>query len=179
MTDFEKSWDFIFRRRSNLVQDKLELEYVHSLMVECKPESYLEIGTAEGDSLYVLGSILPETGRIHWIDKDEDITRPMRQPIEEMLKPRRITSYSGLSGEDGAILSDLFDVVLIDGGHEYATVLQDSQRFAPLAKKYVFWHDVQIPEVRQAVHDYLQDNRRREYTTFINSSSMGFGVLKL
>lgn len=179
MKTFSELWDFIFRRRHNLVQDRLELKYVYGLMTECKPQSYLEIGTAEGDSLYVLGSTLPESGRIHWIDKDEPGCREKRQQIEELLKPRTITGYSGLSTDDASVVTDMFDVVLIDGGHDYETVLSDCQHFADLARKYVLFHDIQIPEVNRAVHDYLQDNRSGEYSTFINSTGMGFGILKV
>jgi hypothetical protein len=180
MKTFEDKWQFVSRRRQNMVQDRAELEYVHGLMEACKPESYLEIGTAEGDSLYVLGSILPEHERIHWIDKDEFGCRKKRIEIEDMLKPRVITGYSGLSTDDGAVIDEKFDVVMIDGGHDYETVRSDCKNYACQAKKYVFWHDIQIPEVKKAIYDFIEINPHLgNISTFINSDTMGYAILEI
>lgn len=182
-SDLQKMWRFCQKRGDVMVQDYHELEYVYNLMRDCKPDSYLEIGTAEGDTLLMLGSTLPETGRIHWIDKDEPQFREKRQQVTEMLKPRTITAYSGLSTDHLDIWKSViigpylpFDVVMIDGGHEYETVLSDSQRFAPLANRYVFWHDIQMPSVKKAVDEYMDG---KKYETFICSDNMGYGILKI
>lgn len=176
MISFEEKFQFISKRRSNIVQEKSELEYVHGLMESLNPESYLEVGTAEGDSLYVLGSLISETGRIHWVDKDESTPRIMRMHVEEMLKPRTITGYSGLSTDDEAQLDEQFDVVMIDGGHDYETVLCDCRRFVPLARKLVLWHDIQLAGVKKAVDEYMAG---RKYETFIHSETMGYAILRV
>lgn len=178
-TPFSSMWKFCKHRGDCMVQTYSELEYVYGLMRSCNAQSYLEIGTAEGDTLYILGSTVANTGRIHWIDKNEPLCRDKRIQIEGLLKPRKITGYAGLSTDASADLDEMFDVVLIDGAHDYETVLSDSRRFAPLARKYVFWHDVQIEEVKRAVHDYLQDHRRGNYSEFIDSTGMGFGILEI
>lgn len=176
---FESKWDFIFRRRANVVQERSEMEYAHSLIEACKPESYLEIGTAEGDSLFVFGSLLPEHGHIHWIDKAEKQTQFLREQSEKMLAPRAITSYRGLSTDVDArvgVQRRMFDVVYIDGGHDYETVLADCRNYVPLARKLVLWHDIQMPDVKRALDEYMNG---KPYETFINSDTMGYAILKV
>jgi hypothetical protein len=56
---FDQYWRVI-KDRSTTVQEYHELEHVFNLMRDC--ESYLEVGTAEGNSLYVLAHALK--GRI-------------------------------------------------------------------------------------------------------------------
>jgi predicted O-methyltransferase YrrM len=179
---FEEKWNYINKRRQNVVQQKSEMAYIHDLIAEYKPESYLEIGTAEGDSLYVFGSLLPEHGRIHWIDKAEPHTTNLRIEAEELLKPRNITSYAGLSTDVDARVSvqrKMFDVVYIDGGHDYETVCADTSHYLSHARKVVIWHDIQMPEVKRAIRDTLSQKQWASFETFIDSDTMGYAILRV
>lgn len=185
MTDFEILWKYLRDRKEfAIVQDYNEFEYVWNLIQALKPTSYLEIGTAAGDSLYAFGSLLPLDGRIHWIDLDEPFCKAARNQAIAKLIPRHITHYSGRSADEAAVWSTKgkrFDVVYIDAGHKYDEVLSDSHCYAPLADKLVIWHDIQLPEVRRAVEDWLktQPHAQRKFSTYINSETMGYGILEV
>lgn len=185
MTEFETLWKYLRdRKQFAIVQDYNELEYAWNLVKGVNPKSYLEIGTAAGDSLYAFGSLLPEDGRIHWIDLAEAFCKKPRDQSVASLSPRAITHYAGRSADEAAVWStkgQRFDVVYIDGGHDYEEVLSDCHCYAPLADKLVLWHDVQMPAVRQAIQDWLSSNPRaqKKFRTYTNSETMGYGILEV
>lgn len=186
---FNELWQFI-ADRSNLdikpivlVQDKIELEYVFNLMKDC--ESYLEVGAAEGNSLYVLGHALKPSSRICVIDYGEQHTKkPREEVVKELGKSHRVVlEFHGDSTDPKTFPNwarqNKYDCVLIDGGHDFATVMSDAIMYAPMARKYVFFHDVQLPEVRMAVEWFIKRWDLGEYSTFINSQDFGYGIIKV
>ena len=54
-TTFSQYWDFIAKRGVSTIQERSELEYLFNLMQGC--ESYLEIGSAEGNSMLWAASL--------------------------------------------------------------------------------------------------------------------------
>lgn len=183
MSEFDDKWRYLINRaggEKNVVQERHELEHVYNLVRDCDCESYLEIGTAEGVSLLTLGSAVEK--RMDFVDFDEDHTRERKNQVINILKVNHeINPYHGDSTTrtvSGRLKLHQYDCVLIDGGHDFATVLSDSILYAPLATKYVFWHDVQLPEVRAAVEWFVKRWNLGEYSTFINSPSYGYGILK-
>lgn len=173
---FQERWDWITKRR-NVVQQREELEYIYNIMKDCDFASYLEVGTAEGDSLYVLG---PLAKTIHYVDYGEAHTKPMREEVLKHLNNPYVFSHLGdsTSAEIANSVVGRFDCVLIDGGHDFATVLSDCIIYGTKATKYIFFHDVQLPEVKAAVEWFVKHWGDGEYSTFINSPSYGYGVLK-
>lgn len=187
---FDTLWHWINSRGSVItVQQREELEHVFNLMRDCECQSYLEVGTAEGNSLYVLGHAVSKSIRL--LDLCEDHTRKHMHEIVDYhtQNGKDILIYAGDStypetffGKNTArfITGERnYDCILIDGGHDFATVLSDSILYVPLATKYVFWHDIQLPEVRAAVEWFCKRWQLGEYNTFINSDSFGYGVLKV
>lgn len=180
---FNNLWKFATRNGS-IVQEKNELEHVYNLMNGCDCESYLEIGTAEGNSLYVLGSAVKENGTIHYVDLMEEHTKAERiESVTRLLHECPTLFINGFSGDSTYPTIHPrhrdYDCILIDGGHDFATVLSDSILYAPLATKYVFWHDMQLPAVREAVMWFVRRWGLGKFTTFINSDSYGFGIMEI
>lgn len=177
---FEERWKWITRRggsEQNVVQERHELNYIYNLMEACKCGSYLEVGCAEGDSLYVLGSLVP---LIHYVDFDEDHTRAKRKEVIALMPEHDIYGHHGDSTSYEVVHSlakKKFDCVLIDAGHTYQCVMSDAQNYAKLATKYVFFHDVQLPAVKQAIEDFRKQTDLGTYSEFINSDHYGFGVI--
>ncbi len=199
---FDELWRWISARGSVVtVQERSELEHVFGLMRGCDCQSYLEIGTAEGNSLYVLGhAVKPlENGFKHigCIDIGEKHTEKFRKEVVEQISGNKpIREFIGDSTNPKTYIrrdpywsteikhwctdtSNEIDCILIDGGHDFATVLSDSILYAPLATKYVFWHDIQLPEVRKAYEWFKKRYALGEYSEFISSTHFGYGICKI
>lgn len=182
---FQDRWDFIIKRcyenSKPLVQDRSEIEHIYNLMLG--HNSYLEIGTAEGNSLYILADALMPGGKIVSIDYGESHTKEMSTEIMKLLSDSyRISVVDGNSHDLDIytqFLTQKFDCVMIDAGHTLSDVMQDAVNYAMCAKKYVFFHDMQIPEVRAAFNwfsEVVKDFFTAE--TYIKSENFGYGILK-
>lgn len=183
MKTFDELWQFIEQRLKDgivTVQDRTELEHVYNLMRDCECGSYLEVGAAEGNSLYVLGQVV--NGQIDIVDLGEAHTAKPRAEVISLLN-KSVQQFLGDSTYPetyfGKIVGARYDCILIDGGHDYTTVLSDAIQYAPLARKYVFFHDIQLPEVRAAVEWFVKRWKLGTYSMFINSSSFGYGIIKI
>lgn len=186
MTEFEPLWSFITKRaggETNCVQERHELEHVFNLIKACDCQSYLEIGAAEGNSLHVLGHAVKQGGKIVYVDYGEAHTKDQREEIlTQLRRDYQVGEYMGDSTNPktfSPLLGGVYDCVLIDGGHDVKTVLSDAIIYAPMARKYVFFHDVQLPAVREAVNWFVERWKIGKYTTYINSSTYGFGILEI
>lgn len=173
--DFDLLWNWTLAR-GPFQQEYCELNHVFNLMKSCDCQSYLEVGCAEGNSLYILGHA---TNEISYIDIDEDHTRQQRMDVLKTLD-KSVIQYHGDSTSPKTHPRNIkYDCVLIDGGHDYATVLSDSAFYASLATKYIFWHDVQLPEVKRAVDYFVKSRNLGKYREFINSDTFGYGILEV
>lgn len=187
MKNFNDLWQFIIDRSNRdvkpvvRVQDKTELEHIFNLMRDCECKSYLEIGTAEGNSLYVLSEAC--SGKISYIDLGEPhTTLPRNESIEQISNPDRVVHYIGDSTTSqmvGLLTNQHHECVLIDGGHDFSTVLSDAINYGPLATKYIFFHDIQLPEVRRAVSWWHSRWQLGKYSEFINSDSFGYAIIEV
>lgn len=174
---FEILWNEISKRPGVItVQNKHELEHVFNLIQGC--ESYLEIGTAEGNSLFVLSHALKPDAKITYIDFGEKHTTPPRNEIITRLN-RPITGIHGNSNSEAVwaqVKDDKYDVVFIDAGHSYENVKKDAALYGPLAKKYIIFHDVALPDVRRAFDEYTKD--KKSYR-FVLSDTFGYGIVEI
>lgn len=177
---FEELWHFIIDRSARgimTVQDRSELEHVYNLMKGCDCQSYLEVGTAEGNSLYVLGHATKmaaciDLGEPHTLEPRTEVLMKLGVSIQQFLG-------DSTTPEISRQITSKHDCILIDGGHDFATVLSDSILYAPLATKYIFWHDIQLPEVKLAVEWFMKRWKLGKYSTFINSDSFGYGICEV
>lgn len=180
MSEFEGLWKYVMDRSQHgvmTVQERHELKHVFNLMKDCS--SYLEIGTAEGNSLYVLSHAVKSGGRIDYVDLGEPHTEKARLEVIELIKDRKVKGYFGDSRDKNTLPNPgQYDCVMIDGGHSYDNVLADARNYGHLATKYLFFHDIQLVSVKAAVEGYRQLFPDVPYSEFINSQSFGYGVFK-
>lgn len=179
---FNECWDFIVKRSEAagypVVQDKRELEHVFNLMKDAG--SYLEMGSAEGNSLYVLAHALMPGANITYVDYAENHTTQSRNEVIKLLinKGYRVRGFCGNSHDKSIIANarDSYDCVMIDAGHTFDDVMQDAKAYLPMAQKYCFFHDVELPEVRKAFEIQKQG---KNYHYFIRSENYGYGIIKI
>ncbi len=176
MSKFDPLWKFVCERSQRgvmTVQNQEELEHVYNLTRDCK--SYLEIGTAEGNTLHVLGSGME---KIVCVDLCEVHTKQAR---EEVQKGALIIAGNCHAREtiSSAKSNGRYDFVLIDAGHTFSDVLADAFAYADMADKYILFHDVQLKEVNAAFEWYVAQNNFKEVYKFINSENFGYGIVKL
>ncbi len=161
-----------------VVQDREELEYVFNLLKDC--ESYLEVGTAEGNSLYVLAQALPVNSEITYIDWAEPHTKDKRDFILAKLTDYKITPIHADSN-DMATLNKVrgkkYDAVLIDAGHDDFNVAIDALYYGPLARKYIIFHDIQLPDVNRVFEWYSKNCPDLKPMRIVNSEHYGYGIL--
>lgn len=184
MKSFDDLWRFIVKRSDEaqfpVVQDYHELEHVFNLMRGC--ESFLEIGTAEGNSLYVLAHALKPGSQITYVDWDEPHTKPKRDLVLKMLTDEGygVRGVHGNSHDDSVIRAaqDKYDIVLIDAGHDYNDVIADARNYGKLATKYIIFHDINLPQVKDAFAMYQKMVSHRSYM-ISNSENYGYGIMEV
>lgn len=176
MKSFDALWKWA-ESRGKFQQDYKELNHIFELMMGCDCRSYLEIGSAEGNSLYILGHAARMAA---YVDIGEDHTDKLRSDAIQALNIP-VQHFIGDSTKLETIrqITSMHDCVLIDGGHDFSTVLSDSINYAQLAYKYIFWHDIQLPEVKLAVDWFVKRWPLGKYSTFINSNNFGYGIMEI
>lgn len=183
LSDFESLWHFITHRGCIIVQERTELEHIFNLIQGCK--SLLEVGTAEGNSMHALGHALKKRSFITSIDYGERHTEPFRTEVLKILRDQGIyvNTIDGTSQYHDVIRQAKviapYDVVLIDAGHDYTSVVADAIAYGGMATKFILFHDVQLPEVRKAFDWYVNAQGYKNVSTFINSTEYGYGIITL
>lgn len=71
-----------------------------------------------------------------------------------------------------------YDAVLIDAGHDDFNVAIDAFLYGPLAQKYIFFHDIQIPDVNRAYEWYCRQRPECRNYRIVNSENYGYGVIE-
>lgn len=138
------------------VQNDEELTQLIEHLSKKNIKSLLEVGSAEGMTMYVLAMALG-LDRVTSIDFGEEHTKDTFEWFATLLKNNGIEAnqIKGNSHDLSIIaLSRRFgqhDAVLIDAGHTYDDVLTDYLFYAKMAKKMVIFHDVDMQEVKRAI----------------------------
>lgn len=191
--NFSKIWWDILEDRMKPVQNRSELEQIFNIMIDLKPSSYLEVGTAEGDSLYALGQTVADGGMISFVDLGEFHTTPLRNKRIGWLTDMGYTveGYIGNSMDFDVVArvredGKRFDVVMIDAGHKYEEVKSDWENYGDLANKAVIFHDINMKAVRKLWEEVKQWATEKNFQTKeiispdkTDNPEYGFGVLLL
>lgn len=179
MSDFNTVWAEITKRPGVVtVQNKEELEHVFHLIQGA--ESYLEVGTAEGNSLYVLSHALKPDAEITYIDYGEKHTLEPRNEVLAKI-PQKVHAILGDSNDMqtfARVADKKFDVVLIDAGHDDFNVAIDALFYGQLATKYIIFHDIMLPDVERVFEWYSRQFKRESYRV-VNSEHFGYGIIKV
>lgn len=189
---FDDLWRFICKRSEGfpVVQEYHELEYVFNKMQGFS--SYLEVGTAEGNSMYVLSHALNNEMwcPIWFVDYGESHTKLHRDEILSLLpqakysnaiRPIYANSHHpkavlGMETDEGVMR---FDCVMIDAGHTYEDVIADAIAYGSLATKYIFFHDIMLPEVGKAFDWYCKQRPECNSYRIVNSETFGYGIMEI
>lgn len=169
MTDYFRSF---LEKHPGFQQDRQEIETVAKIIG--LQDTYLEVGTAEGGSLYYFAHHLG-LKQATCVDLDEPHTRTVRNWVMGELDEAVEVSLLSGDSRDHSIIDVLaaksFDVVFIDGGHDYETVKSDWINYGKLAKKYVVFHDICLPDVRK-----VWDTLPQPKLSIVESGRFGMGI---
>lgn len=180
MKDFDTLWREVMKRNIVTVQEYHELEHVFNLLKDC--ESYLEVGTAEGNSLFVLGRALKDGANITCIDYGEKHTARARDEVIYQLtdEGHKVTAIYGDSNDFTTyknVQDKKFDAVFIDAGHTDFNVAIDALFYGPLATRYIIFHDIMLQDVGKVFEWYCRQFPQRKHYRIVNSESYGMGVI--
>lgn len=186
LKEFEPLWKWVMERSQQgvmTVQERHELEHVFNLANGST--SYLEVGTAEGNSLYVMAHaakycVSLDYGEEHTRGAVNDVVKTLKSsPDAGNVSCVRANSHNRQTMQTIQAYRS-FDCVMIDAGHTYEDVIADAIAYGGLATKYIFFHDIRLPAVKKAVEWYVaQQGMQDRYSEFVNSESFGYGILKL
>jgi hypothetical protein len=180
--NFESVWRYISTRNSQLVQERCELEPIFDLAKDCS--SYLEVGTAEGNTLFAMSKALRPFSTIAYVDLCEPKTEKYRNEVIDIIKHDKhsLHEISGNSHDRDVIREASYfapyDMVFIDAGHLYEDALADAFAYGQLARKYIVFHDICMPEVSKAF-DMFVEMQKHVSKSYKFGSVFGYGVIKL
>jgi cephalosporin hydroxylase len=149
---YDDPYDNWYYQNLCLPSDMIEhLELLERMAENC---IVLELGTRYGVST----SAFAHSAYKVWTIDIEDCSQYI---------PEGITNTIHLVGDSTSIEYDSFvrypDIVLIDTEHTYQQVIKEFEHIVFLHPEYVLFHDLQIPEVKDAI-DYIADTYGYEYT---------------
>jgi predicted O-methyltransferase YrrM len=170
-----KTWS---KKKNWTVEDET-LSFLYSFVKLVKPNDVLEIGTFEGDSAEVIAKALLEnkSGKLLTIDTKDYGQSKRLEYLENVIC--LLSSIENLNTKFSDVkISDLFDMIFIDDGHEYNDVIRDLKYSDKLLKKngYILGHDVvAIKSVNEAYQEFLST---RIYEHIVLDSFAGLYIIK-
>lgn len=145
---------------------------------------YLEIGLRFGYTFFEIGKNLPPASFMVGVDLVEH--RNLKQSV--MMLRKKGHSVADIFGDskDKRTMSIVrryapYDLVFIDGGHDYETALSDWKSYGPMSRLLVAFHDIDCDAEGYGVHKLwkeLKASGKYETQEIIGEArGMGIGVL--
>ena len=160
----------ILRKDPAFVDDFLIL---HSLLTMLNPISVFEIGTCTGEGTLIIKNAIGNN-TVYSLDL------PLKESTYDIQIVGKMCTlpYVQITGNSMNLnYSDFYpiDSWFIDGAHEYSYVLHETKQALLSHPKIIIWHDVDIPEVLQAICDGLDEDDN--YALFrVSSTRIAFAV---
>ena len=132
-------------------------EMLYDTVIDLKAQTVLEIGTNIGDSTRILSTALKETGG-HLYSLDSGGCRDAWYLKWDCSNITFITDNSLSVPWDKEL-----DLLLVDGGHEFATCKSDLTRFGPWVRVggHVLVHDTRLQgvqgDIRRAIYEWTAE----------------------
>lgn len=123
-----------------------------------KYNSYLEIGTFDGIALSIYASTFPEKKFVA-IDSFEAAYGTAGGHVEFFIenckKLDNVELYIGRSDVVLPLLTDLFDVIFIDGAHDYVSIRKDSNTGWNILNRngIMIFHDINLEGTTRAINE--------------------------
>jgi predicted O-methyltransferase YrrM len=168
--EFKSKWGVV-ERKENYHPREVSYDIIASLVNHYKPKNILEIGTQYGGGTIILA--MYSDGLVHTIDIPKehypDLVNKIAQPNDRMKlsdigivfgghpeEAKRIIQLYGDSKTFEVSILPKMDFVFIDGDHTRDSVIADTEQALKLLRSggVLFWHDIQIPEVAEAIQHY-------------------------
>lgn len=176
----------------NAKQSRSELRTVAHILADIEPQTVVEIGTAQGGSLFVWSQYLDSVNQILSIDKDhtaksKEICRSMADNVEIRCLDNRSQSPDAISEASEFIRPRGIDFLFIDGGSLRHEVLADYNNFSSMVNPggIIAFHDILTHRDRPEsvdVHEVWGEVREDadefvEITETIDSTEYGYGLM--
>lgn len=131
-------------------QDPLELQRFKEVLSANKVQSYLEVGSKWGGSLWSITKALPMGSSVYSMDLPHGDRRTQRSLEACVLRLNQVGYDANLflgdstsrSAVDWATAHGPFDAIFVDANHTIDCVRQDFENYWPLAKKLIAFHDI-------------------------------------
>lgn len=178
------------------IQVRAEFKALLQLLHERRPQHILEIGTANGGTLYLFTKIAADDAALVSVDlkiKNERLFSSFRRKHQQVLLKEGNSTDHRVRQELQAIFPNGLDFLFIDGDHSYEGVKEDFQNYFPYVKPggMVAFHDIvesydsrfgllTVPwagGVPQFWNEIKRDGEYRELVENRQQDGFGIGVL--
>ena len=179
------------------LQKEREISKFCKLIAPMRPKAILEIGTANGGTLFLLSKFSAPDSLIISVDlpvgpfigginyKTSSFYKAFTSHKQKMvLISRDSHKPSTLEKVKKNLKKKQLDILFIDGDHSYEGVKQDFEMYSPLVKKkgIIAFHDiVVVPEENVEVNKFWNEIKKNyeyfEYVEDWNQGNCGIGVI--
>ena len=200
--DAEKTIEFLFSKKGELIQPwqfKSEILSLAQEIEKIKPETAVEIGTANGGTLFMLSRLASPSAKIVSIDLPggdfggghPDWKVPIYKSFGRKSQEVNLLREDSHDPKTFEQLKDILggkkiDYLFIDGDHTYEGVKHDFELYKPLVKEggKVGFHDVVVhPWSRCDVYKFWNEVKTeypsQEFVQDWNQEKFGVGLIKV
>ncbi len=195
-SDIDETVNFIYKKFSSLfkpIQVESELKSLLKIFKVNQPKTVLEIGTANGGTLFCFTKLSPDDAIIISIDLPQSalgeifhnktipisIYKSFAKPNQQLFLLRNDShSLETLKSLEAILSNRKLDFLFIDGDHSYEGVKKDFEMYGPLVRAggIIAFHDI-VP--LQKNYDQKQMDRTKVVSDFWQEIKNQYQVIEL